>query len=72
MPKIKVNRTFLVRQDELEGGKKKDVIAKRGEKFDFTDREAVKYWGCLNFEGDEKLQKRLLATAKAQNIKRYV
>lgn len=61
-------RTFLVRQDELEGGKKKDVIAKRGVKFDFTEREAVKYWGYLKMTDEQK--KKLTSAAKNQALKR--
>lgn len=72
------NRTFLVRQDEQEDGKKKDVVAHRGQRFNFSDREAIKFWGAIHWEKSEKLhkgkdvQKRLLRVAKDQRLQRTV
>lgn len=57
------NRTFLLRQTEQEGGKKKDVIAKKGELFKgITEREAVKFWSA--FEMNDNQKKKLLALSK--------
>lgn len=58
-------RGFLVRQTEKEGGKKEDVVAKRGIAIELTDREAIKFWGALKLE--ERDQKRLLAITKVPN-----
>jgi len=66
----KPKRTFLVRQDEVEGGKKKDVIAHRGKKINLSDREAIKFWGSLDL--DDKDKKRLMGVAKAQKLTRTV
>ena len=68
--KVIPKRTFLVRQDEIEGGKKKDVIAIAGKPFDFTDREAIKFWGILKIEDKDK--KRLISIAKTNGITRVV
>lgn len=57
------NRTFLFKQTEQEGGKKKDVVAKKGELLKgVTEREAVKFWNCFNMKDDQK--KKLLTLAK--------
>jgi hypothetical protein len=63
-------RTFLAGQEYTENGKTKDIIAKKGEKMQFNEREAIKYWGSLQFT--EADQKKLLALAKQQNLKRVV
>lgn len=63
-------RNFLVRQVELEGGKKKDVHAKKGVKIEMTEKEAIKFWGALSL--DDKEKKKLLTTAKANGYKRTV
>lgn len=57
------NRTFLFKQVEIEGGKKKDVIAKKGELLKgVTEREAVKFWSSFDFKEEQK--KKLLHLAK--------
>jgi hypothetical protein len=63
-------RTFLAGQEYVEGGKTKDVIAKKGVKMQFSERDAIKYWGSLQF--DKKDEEKLLAMAKSQKIKRIV
>lgn len=63
-------KTFLLRQEEIEGGKKKDVIAKKGVKIEMSEKEAIAFWGGLDL--NEKDQKRLLAVAKAQGYKRKI
>ena len=63
-------KTFLLRQEEVEGGKKKDVIAKKGVKIEMSEKEAIQFWGGLDL--NEKDQKRLLAVAKAQGYKRKI
>jgi len=68
--KVIPKKTFLVRQDDLEGGKKKDVIARRGVKMEMTEKEAIKFWGGL--ELDEADKKKLLKMAKEQKISRVI
>lgn len=64
-------RTFLFKQIELEGGKKKDVIAKKGELLKgVTEREAVKFWTCFDFKDEQK--KKLLNLAKANGWTRVL
>jgi hypothetical protein len=63
-------RTFLAGQTYDQNGKPKDVIAHRGVKTQFTERDAIRYWGSLQF--DPKDEKSLLALAKNQKIKRDV
>jgi hypothetical protein len=63
-------RNFLAGRVYVEGGKSKDVIAYKGVKMQFTERDAIKYWGSLVFE--PKDEKALLALAKNQKIKREV
>jgi hypothetical protein len=58
-------RTFLAGQEFTESGKTKDIIAHKGQKMEFTERDAIKYWGALQF--NEKDEKRLLAMSKAKN-----
>lgn len=66
MPK----RSFLVRQDDVEGGGKKDVYAKKGIKINLTEREAVKFWGSLDLSEADK--KKLLPIARQNGYKRLV
>lgn len=63
-------RTFLAGQTYGQNGKPKDIIAHRGVKMQFTERQAIKYWGSLQF--DPKDEKALLALSKNQKIKRDV
>lgn len=63
-------RNFLLRQDYIAGNRKKDVIAKRGEKLQLSEHDAIKFWGALHF--DEKTQKSLIAFSKSNKIKRDV
>lgn len=57
-------RTFLFRQEEKEGGKKKDIIAKKGVLLKgVTEREAVKFWNSFALTDEQK--KKLTALAKA-------
>lgn len=64
-------RTFLFKQIEQEGGKKRDVIAKKGELLKgVTEREAVKFWSCFDFKEEQK--KKLLALAKQNNWTRVL
>jgi hypothetical protein len=64
-------RTFLFKQNELEGGKKKDVIAKQGVLLKgVTEREAVKFWG--SFELDDNQKKKLIGLARANGWTRLV
>ena len=58
-------KTFLLRQDELEGGKKKDVIAKAGVKIDVTEKEAANFYGLLKLSDEDK--KKLIARSRVAN-----
>lgn len=65
------NRTFLFKQIEKEGGKKQDVIAKKGVMLKgVTEREAIKFWGSFNLTDEQK--KKLLPLAKANGWTRLV
>ncbi len=63
--KVIPKKTFLLRQDEIEGGKKKDVIAKKGAKIEVTDREAAKFFGILELTEEDK--KKLITKSKTAN-----
>ena len=63
--KVIPKKTFLLRQVEVEGGKKKDVIAKQGQKIEVTDKEAAMFFGL--FEMDEADKKKLIARARVPN-----
>lgn len=52
--KVIPKRTFLLRQDELENGKKKDVIAREGVKMDVSEKEAVQFFGYFEIEESDK------------------
>ena len=59
-----------MRQDILEGGKRKDVCATRGEKLKLSEQDAIKFWGGLKFsESDES---NLLKIAKSRKINRLI
>lgn len=48
-------RTFLLKQEEDSKGKMKDVIARKGEAIEVTEKEAKKYNASLRpFEASEK------------------
>lgn len=65
------NRTFLFKQIEKEGGKKQDVIAKKGVLLKgVTEREAVKFWG--SFELDDNQKKKLVGIAKSNGWTRIM
>lgn len=63
-------RSFLLKQEELEGGRKKDVYVTRGQKVKLTEREAITFWGGLNIK--EADRKKLLQIARTQGIKRKI
>ena len=68
--KVIPKRNFLVRQDDVEGGGKKDVVASRGQRMEMTEREAVKFWGALELSDAEK--KRLMSVSRQNGYKRLV
>jgi hypothetical protein len=68
--KVIPKKTFLVRQEDSEGGKKKDIVAKKGVAIEFTEKEAVKFWGSLDLKDVDK--KKLLSVAKSAGYKRLV
>lgn len=63
-------RTFLLRQEIGDGGVKKDIIARKGEKIEVTEKEAVRFFG--SFDLDDKEKKRLTMVAKQQKYTRLV
>lgn len=63
-------RNFLVRQDDVEGGGKKDVIATRGVRINLSEREVVKFWGSLDLSEADK--KKLMPIARKNDYKRLV
>lgn len=62
-------KTFLVRQESGENGRK-DVIAHKGRKFKFTEEEAVRFWGNINLSETDK--KKLLRVAKTERYFRQL
>lgn len=72
---VVATRTFLVRQVDAKHPKtgvriKKDVIAKKGEKVEISDEEAIKFWGGLDIPEAEK--KRLLKVSKQEGFRRLI
>jgi hypothetical protein len=68
--KIVAKRDFLLRQEDVEGGKKKPVYAKKGVLTEVTEKEAIAFWGSLDIKDHDK--KRLLAIAKQNGYRRRV
>jgi len=69
--KLIPKKTFLLRQDEIEGGKKKDVIAKKGVAIEVTEKEAVRFFGHFMLTDAEK--KRVVSAARVNpQLKRLV
>ncbi len=68
MAKYIPKRSFLVRQDDTETERKKDVVATRGVAVELTDKEAIKHWGSLKI--DDKQKQKLLSIAKANGYTR--
>lgn len=68
--KVIPKRNFLVRQDAVEGGKKIDVIAIKGQPIDLTEKEAISFWGGLDLKDADK--KKLLGIAKNQRYSRVI
>jgi hypothetical protein len=67
---VTAKKSFLVRQDEVEGGKKKDVKATKGQKINLTEKEAIKFWGALDLTEADK--KKLMPIARSNGYKRLV
>lgn len=61
-------RTFLLRQDDTEGGNRRDVVVKKNQKVSISEKEAIKFWGDFEFTDEQK--KKLLGIAQTQNLKR--
>lgn len=68
--KVVSKRDFLLRQEDVEGGKKKPVYAKKGQMVDVTEKEAIAFWGSLDIKDQEK--KRLMGIAKQNGYRRRV
>ena len=66
--KLIPKKTFLLRQETIEGGKKKDVIAHKGVKIEVTDAESVKFFGYFDFDNSstgEVDKKKVMQAARA-------
>lgn len=63
--KVTPKKNFLLRQVELSDGKKKDVIAKKGEKIEVSDKEAAAFYSLFEFSEEDK--KKLLTRARQPN-----
>jgi hypothetical protein len=63
-------RSILIRQERVNGGEKKDIKTKRGEKVRLSEEEAIKFWGALDLKEADK--KSLLKFAKQNGIKRKI
>lgn len=62
-------RTFLMGQEILDGGQKKDIIAHRGERLRLNERDAIKFYGALKFKReDEDTLQRIAKTQKLNRI----
>lgn len=75
--KLYATRTFLLKQEELEGGKKKDIVAHKGRPIEVTEKEAVRFWGDFTDSEkgappSDKLKARLLKAASDQKLTRVV
>lgn len=63
-------RTFLIGQEHLEGGKRKDILAHRGQQLKLNERDAIKFWGGLKFSDSD--EKKLLSIARTQKVNRII
>lgn len=63
-------KSFLLRQEEIGGGKRKDINTVRGEKIQVSEREAIRFFGGL--EISETDTKKLVRISKDQGIKRVI
>lgn len=72
--KLIPKKTFLLRQDKLEGGKRKDVVAKKGIMIEVTEEEAAKFYGYFfdNSDLNEKEKKKVIQAARQQSLLRMV
>jgi hypothetical protein len=70
MAKYIPTRNFLAKQVRQESGKRKDVNAKKGELIELSDEEAIKFWGSLKLNDDQK--KKLNRIAKTEKLTRLV
>jgi hypothetical protein len=64
-------RSFLLKQEELSNGLRKDVMTKRGEKIQLTEKEAIMFWGGIKISDDKKA-KELVKLGKQQGWKRRI
>jgi membrane carboxypeptidase/penicillin-binding protein len=63
--KVTPKRTFLLRVEQKEGEKSKDVIAKKGVQMEVTEKEAAAFFGYFDFSENEK--KRLIQASRQPN-----
>lgn len=68
--KVIPKRSFLVRQTDLEGGKKKDVYATKGVRMEMSEEEAVRFYGSLELNDADK--KKLQALSRTGKYRRLV
>ncbi len=74
--KLVPKKTFLLRQEDTGGKKKKDIVAHRGVAIEVTDAEAIKFYGYFDFEnektGDSDKKKVVEASKKNKSLLRTV
>lgn len=70
--KVIPKRTFLLRQVEVEGGKKKDVIAHKGVAIEVSDKEAAAFFGYFDFNENEKKKLITLSRQPSSQLRRIV
>jgi hypothetical protein len=72
MPKMIPKKTFLLRQEQVEGKKPKDVIAHKGVAIDVSNAEAVQFAGYWDVSDDKEKKKVTDAAKVAKEAKRIV
>lgn len=73
MPKLIPKKTFLLRQEHIEGKKKPiDVVAHRGVPIEVTSDEAVKFAGYWDVSDDKEKKKVTDAAKLKQDARRIV
>ncbi len=70
--KVMSKRTFLVRQEDIDGGKKKDILAFKNKNIDLPEKEVIKFWGNFEWKFTPDERRKLVRIAKEQKLQRVV
>ncbi len=70
--KLVPKKTFLLRQDRVDGQKPKDVIAHKGVAIEVTNAEAVSFAGYFELSDDKDKKKVMDAAKQNPSLKRTV